>query len=45
MKSFAPELLLALPTFLVLFFINTLPKMIIVYYKLCDELVYSEKYN
>ena len=42
-KSFLPNLLLALPTFLVLFFIDTLPKMMIVYYKLCDELLYGDK--
>ena len=43
MKSFAPALLLAIPTFLVLFFVDTLPKMILVYYKLCDELLYGEE--
>lgn len=42
-KSFLPSLLLALPTFLILFFIDTLPKMIIVYHRLADELVYSDK--
>ena len=42
-KSFVPALLLAIPTFLVLFFIDTLPKMIIVYHRLCDELVYGDK--
>ena len=42
-KSFVPSLLLAFPTFFVLFFIDTLPKMIIVYYKLCDELLYGEE--
>ena len=41
-KAFLPSLLLALPTFLVLFFVDTLPKMMIVYYRLSDELVYSE---
>lgn len=44
-KSFLPALLLALPTFLLLFFIDTLPKMIIVYHRLSDELVYNEKYK
>lgn len=42
-KSFLPSLLLALPTILVLFFVDTLPKMMIVYYKLCDELLYGDK--
>ena len=41
-KAFVPSLLLALPTFLVWFFVDTLPKMIIVYYKVCDELLYGE---
>lgn len=41
-KSFLPSLCLAVPTFLVLFFIDTLPKMIIVYYRLSDELVCGE---
>ena len=42
-KSFVPSLLLAIPTFLVLFFIDTLPKMITVYHRLGDELVYGDK--
>ncbi len=42
MKSFLPSLCLAVPTFLVLFFVDTLPKMIIVYYRLADELVYGD---
>ena len=42
-KSFAPSLLLAIPTFLVLFFIDTLPKMITVYHRLCDEIVYGDE--
>ncbi len=41
-KAFLPSLSLALPTFMVLFFVDTLPKMMIVYYRLSDELVYSE---
>lgn len=41
-KAFLPSILLALPTFMVLFFVDTLPKMMIVYYRLSDELVYSE---
>ena len=43
MASFTPSLLLAIPTVFVLFFVDTLPKMITVYYKLCDELVYGDK--
>ena len=42
-KSFVLELLLAIPTFLVLFFVDTLPKMTLVYYRLCDELLYGEE--
>ncbi len=41
-KTFAPSLLLAIPTVTVLFFIDTLPKMILTYYRLADSLEYGE---
>ena len=42
-KSFLPSLLLALPTVMVLFFIDTLPKMMLTYYRLADSLEYGEQ--
>ena len=41
-KTFVPSLLLAIPTVTVLFFIDTLPKMILTYYRLADSLEYGE---
>lgn len=42
-KSFLPSLLLSVVTIMVLFIIDTLPKMTVVYYIVADEIVYGEK--
>ena len=41
-KSFLPSLLLSLVTVLVLFLMDTLPKMMIVYFNIADEIIYGE---
>jgi hypothetical protein len=42
-KSFLPSLLLSLATVLVLFFVDTLPKMSMVYFEVADEIAYCEE--
>lgn len=41
-KAFLPSLLLSLATLLVLFLIDTLPKMSIVYFDIADDIAYGE---
>ena len=41
-RAFLPSLLLSLLTLLVLFFLDTLPKMTMVYYRVADEITYGE---
>ena len=41
-KAFLPSLLLSLATLLVLFLIDTLPKMSIVYFDIADDMAYGE---
>jgi hypothetical protein len=42
-KAFLPSLLLSVPSVLVLFLIDTLPKMSLVYFEVADEIVYGEQ--
>ena len=42
-KAFLPSLLLSLATVLVLFFVDTLPKMSMVYFEVADEIAYGEE--
>ena len=41
-RSFIPSLLLSLATLLVLFLLDTLPKMSMVYFDVADEIIYGE---
>ena len=41
-RSFLPSLALSVVTILVLFIIDTLPKMMAVYYMVADDIVYGE---
>lgn len=42
-KSFIPSLLLSLATLLVMFIIDTLPKMMMVYFDVAEDIVYGEQ--
>ena len=42
-NSFVPSLLLSIVTLLVYFFIDTLPKMSMVYFDVADDIIYNEQ--